>query len=143
MFLSTLDTNTGNKTMSTIDLCEKDLENVIFGNSIPSLEQVTQCDAKIVNIPTLINQNHFVIIIFDIEAKIWMYLDPKDKPITKSLLRFVTAYMDELKIYKEWKPKHTIQRDGWTCGLHVCIEILFPLNSNYLSLPTNMLWDRT
>ena len=129
MFLSTLDTNTGNKTMSTIDLCEKDLENVIFGNSIPSLEQVTQCDAKIVNIPTLINQR--------------MYLDPKDKPITKSLLRFVTAYMDELKIYKEWKPKHTIQRDGWTCGLHVCIEILFPLNSNYLSLPTNMLWDRT
>ena len=125
MFFSTLERNSGFEVVSVMDLSEKQLEDGAYKDVWPSFKTMKGANAQVLNIPVLINTNHFVLLVFDLKLMQWTYLDPYHRPMTKPILNFMKNYMDETQIYKESKPGFAKQNDSWSCGLHICIVTFF------------------
>ena len=94
-----------------IDLSEEDLVEGRYKDVWPSKESMDAAKLEILNIPVLISINYFVLIIFEIKLKTWSYLNAKQLPITKNILKFMKNFISEIGIYHEKKMAVGYQHD--------------------------------
>ncbi len=105
----------------------------IFNNSVSSrLEKIDIHNYNYIVGPHIVNRNHWVSVIVDINSALFQVIDPRGKSYKFSNTLFDTwvTYYDNRNdaSIKKWfnnseNIKHPIQKDDYNCGVFACLFI--------------------